>query len=263
MQVLPPFEGPRLKIRRAVHHIADLHEIFDDLTKGAGMGWVPVHDHGQNIEYCLVLNRELPEDAPVIIGDAIHCLRAALDLLICDIARMRGLPTDHLKFPFAKTEPNFSKILRKEIAPIGQDLADAIEPLKPYTHGNADLVGLHDLDIADKHVTILPTYLAAPARMTGLPGMINDIMRGAVGFGIDQIIHHYAVGQRVHVVKGTHPNDLFTPHPQKLQPCFPKGLPFEREPVLFALNRLAQMVDEIVEDFAEKFAPPSSDEIND
>ncbi|MBR7540431.1 hypothetical protein KC221_30040, partial [Mycobacterium tuberculosis] len=48
--------------------------------------------------------RGLPETVSATIGDAIHNLRASLDLMAADMALRNGQSTKGLSFPFADSE---------------------------------------------------------------------------------------------------------------------------------------------------------------
>ena len=80
---MPRFDGSRLKVEWAYKHIADINSIlevfigfdFYDLA-------VDKHsDNGENFLRCNIKSRLEEGKVAVIIGDALHNLRSALDLL--------------------------------------------------------------------------------------------------------------------------------------------------------------------------------------
>ena len=57
--------------------------------------------------YTFQFSKEPPAQIPVIIGDVVHNLRAALDILIGDVARVAGKSPKEMKFPFAPSKEHF------------------------------------------------------------------------------------------------------------------------------------------------------------
>jgi hypothetical protein len=105
----------------------------------------------------------MPEDIPLILGDAIHNLRTSLDFVATEITSTANKPVRYSKFPFRETR-------REVIAAINGGLVKAAPPtvigaildeIKPYKGGNDALYALHDLDITDKHLLIVPTMSIA------------------------------------------------------------------------------------------------------
>jgi hypothetical protein len=80
-----PFTGPRLKIKRANKHILELNSVFETFVQTDFHELVVKNDAntGQDILQFRML-RTVPEDTATIVGDAIHNLRSALDLLVCN-----------------------------------------------------------------------------------------------------------------------------------------------------------------------------------
>ena len=91
----------------------------------------------------------------MIIGDAIHNLRSALDLAICELV---AKDTRWCKFPFHPTaEKLISAVTKGAIKVSGPAVVDAIiNIIKPYKGGNDLLYALHDADIDDKHRLLIP-----------------------------------------------------------------------------------------------------------
>ena len=249
--ILPPFQGPRLKVKRARKHIAEFAESVTAFGERVKLGMFPVGETETMIDYVVQFSEEPPEELPMLIGDAIHNLRAALDIMVCDIARLRGKSSDKLKFPFAADAEMLERILKKDFPRLGPDVVEAIRSQHPYIGGNLALRGLHDLDIDDKHETVLPYYLVAEGRVN-LPQAFHDLMRQTVGFGLEDFTTPIHAGGRCVVPKGTNPWSIVRPL-SKPRPEFPRGLPFEEAPIVEVLEGLAQVVDEVVESFAAKF----------
>jgi len=102
----------------------------------------------------------LPETVPLLIGDAVHNLRSALDHLACALADLK-LPaasqTGHagIEFPIYISEHEFNAKGAGRIKKLPSSAQDEIRSLQPY-HAGKDarhqfLWALHELDIIDKH----------------------------------------------------------------------------------------------------------------
>ena len=92
-----------------------------------------------------------------IIGDAVHNLRSALDILACDLAKLNGQSDDGVYFPFAKSESELDRqIAGRRFDRAGPAAVAELKALRPYKGGNTLLRGVHDLDIQDKHQFIIP-----------------------------------------------------------------------------------------------------------
>ena len=166
MQMSNAFSASRLKIERARKHLSDLENLLNDFVKEA-VGVYP-NDCGEiGVSY----STELLTDIALTIGDAIHNARSALDMLVCDVARIRGcksIPT-RLSFPVCKTKSDLEARVNEIRDLIGGTVSDIlINDLKSYggCDGNALLCALYELDISDKHKLLIPVL--SQAIITGL-----------------------------------------------------------------------------------------------
>jgi hypothetical protein len=92
-----------------------------------------------------------------IIGDTVHNLRTALDLMASELARINGNPDDDVYFPFARSPDQFEHVIKsRHFDRAGDDAVALLRTFAPYRGGNEALRGLHDLDIRDKHTAIVP-----------------------------------------------------------------------------------------------------------
>jgi hypothetical protein len=162
---MPRFRGSRLKVERADKHIADINSLlevfigsdFYDLTIDKDF------DTGENILRCNIKTRMEEEKIALIIGDALHNLRSALDLLYYEtVGLCNGTATKWTRFPFADTRDQL----------VGRSLNPALEKkqitrnvynlilniVKPYEGGNVALWTLDDLNITDKHQLLIPVF---------------------------------------------------------------------------------------------------------
>jgi hypothetical protein len=156
-----PFVGPALKVERAWEHIEALATAAHDFAFETELVFGPFDPKKQT--RAVSFSKPPPRMAACMVGDAAHNLRAALDLLVCDVARLRDLGTD-FRFPIGHSEKGFAdRLAQNNIAKIGNDLVDAIAALKPFPEGNKALRELHLLDIADKHELIRPVFFKTSA----------------------------------------------------------------------------------------------------
>jgi hypothetical protein len=149
--IVPPFEASRLKIAQARRHIATLRAILLDYSDRVHLELKEVarseDEQGIKVHLAPRFSEPPPEDIPLWIGDAIHNLRSALDIMICDIGRAKERPTNNLKLPFAKNLEELNKILTNkdnEFRRLGDVTLEAIRTIRPYTENGHPLVrGLH------------------------------------------------------------------------------------------------------------------------
>lgn len=164
------FAAARLKVERANKHIADLERVIaamrDSYTSTVER-YEPIR--AQNIVYAFP---EMPKLAPamaLIIGDALHNLRTAIDYAYCGVIERHapGTLDSYTKFPTGETREEVESRLRgRKIDVLCPKLFDRIvTDIKPYIVGGNCLVKmLHDLDISDKHWLLIPVTRAVDAR---------------------------------------------------------------------------------------------------
>jgi hypothetical protein len=105
----------------------------------------------------LLVDEPLPLDLPLILGDAVHNLRCALDHAMWDLIGFDGgKQHNQLQFPVGKTKVDFEASARGAITP-SQAVKDLLVSLAAYPSGAGELLyAAHSLDRADKHRTITP-----------------------------------------------------------------------------------------------------------
>lgn len=234
-----PFPGPHLKVKQAQKHTECLKRVLTAYAARVKFGFrkadIPETDL---VSWTFVFSEPPPEDVSPLIGDAIHNLRSALDLMICDVARLRGEGIDRLAFPFASEEQRLDKeIKNRDIARLGNDIVDLVKAEKPYPEGNKALSGLHELDIMDKHHMILTAYEAAP---------FGDIQMGPMSIFPGGIMHMMPGGS-ITLARG---NRLAFKQQGEVTAIFPNVSPFPRAPVLDVLNDLTKLVTEVIDRFS-------------
>jgi hypothetical protein len=102
---------------------------------------------------------QIPRRAAPFVGDAVHNLRSSLDLVYVEIVRSAGgKTTRHTTFPFRHTRQELEAACNGGSIKLasGAVISAIIDEIKPYRSGNDPLYDLHDLDILNKHLGIIP-----------------------------------------------------------------------------------------------------------
>ena len=74
-----------------------------------------------------------------------------------EMARNNGESDEGVYFPFSRTEEELpGMIARRKFDRCGKDAITLLKKLKPFKGGNLELRELHDLDIRDKHTSLIP-----------------------------------------------------------------------------------------------------------
>jgi hypothetical protein len=126
----------------------------------------------------------LPETVPLLIGDAIHNLRSALDHLACALAPPTTSQTGHarIEFPICVSEDDFNAKGASRIKKLPERARDEIKSLQPYHAGdNARhefLWALHQLDIIDKHrrISVLAGRYSLPDKFIPQARRGNEVI---------------------------------------------------------------------------------------
>lgn len=160
---MPEFKSARLKIKRANEHILDANERIEDITSPDSQTiWIEVDAEAKfrTVYYQLEKLGDLP-DVALVVGDAIHNLRTALDYSWIEIVRalMPSKVGKYTKFPIRQNIEDLEAGLKSHSIDTLQPrlFRFMISDIKPYLTGNDMLVFLHDMDIMDKHKLLIPT----------------------------------------------------------------------------------------------------------
>jgi hypothetical protein len=148
------------KIKWAKKHIADLgKERISFLGSNRHFG-IPKFDAETNrTRFVLESVPEIPPEIRLLLGDAAHNLRTALDHLACELVRSTGIAEPRVYFPICETEELYKAESSGKTKGMPQSAKEIIDRLCPYGGGNHLLWGLHKLDIIDKHRLPLTTTL--------------------------------------------------------------------------------------------------------
>jgi len=254
------FQGSRLKIKRAYTHIDDLEawvRVATQFNVNSTLAYKERNLGAANHMPHFQRSIEAFEDIPLIIGDAVHNLRASLDLVASAIVIAGGKddPTS-CYFPLQSTRQ--ALIGCKDygfIERVAPDLALIIaDIIKPYKNGgDARFFALNQLDKMDKHRVLIPSIVRHDCSVVAIredqeenppicaPGSIYMLL------GITS-----EDGSVVSVAREPRPGTKAYLHNQRngyspIDIMFGKGEAFENQAIIPTLRELAQLVSGVVD----------------
>lgn len=243
------FYGPQLKVKRAHTHICELKDKVATFCSKNPYQLV-IERESTQYKWVVRAKEESPEDFPLIIGDAIHNLRSALDLLACDLVSLNNGNIKNVYFPFCKAGTELEDTIKhRHLDRAAQDLVDIIRSLKPYSGGNNLLRAIHDLDIADKHQMIIPSVASVEvtdlklyrnnSMIASIQGMSLIGVKDGTIFMITPPIDNIPIGQEFNITFNI---------------VFGRNQPLEYQPILPILDQLHELVLNIIEKFIKHLA---------
>jgi hypothetical protein len=156
------FEVPRLKVKRADALLDEFSTKAAHFLQSEPYSLLLVEDA---MQFHLIgqVTARVPSELGLVLGDALHNLRASLDVLVNDaVCKQTGRSNRNASFPLAKDLDTFERGVAKSLPGASTALIDTIRNLQPFNSASPWLRRLHDFDIADKHRTSLPV-LGNPA----------------------------------------------------------------------------------------------------
>ena len=154
---MPPLVDARAKLDRARLHIAELESQNASFLETKPYDVTPEYYTEKDMTvYFLDRFTPVPVALPLIIGEAVHNLRSALDIAAWTAYRSDNTDEGrHIYFPIAKDATTYPYESERKLKGVKQSFKDAINTLEPYAGGNDLLFGLHKLDLADKHQLLI------------------------------------------------------------------------------------------------------------
>lgn len=246
---LPPFEGPAAKLERARHHYADMLITLADYQRTAKPHFVRAEQPPHY--WTVAISDQVPPVVALQIGDIAHSLRSSLDVMLCDIALLKGIGLSDMAYPFAKNEADFKDKLsqpnrQQPFKKLGTDIVSIIDESKPYKGGDWALRGLHDLNNQDKHRMAVPyvSFVSCTSKFTdslaewGLPRMIN---LGGLLVGLN-------VGEAILLNEESikHPSEKYEFNPIPMIVCFAPNFVLGGN-VITTMAKLIDYIDDLLE----------------
>lgn len=175
---LEPFAFSRAKIERSRAFIAELEHEQEAYRASKPYTATPVLDPGGTTFSIAVEWKSAGLLPGTILGDAIHNMRTALDLLASELAEKNNMSSKNVYFPIADLEKNLeARIKATHFSNAGVDAINLLKELKPYRGGNDRLRAIHDLDICDKHRALIPMVDAHAIKINGFVPTGADISK--------------------------------------------------------------------------------------
>lgn len=248
-------KDPILKLERAKYHINELNGQINAYMSDHPFEFMIRDDPKANQRtYFIKTKKPIPTNFPLLIGDAIHNLRTALDILIFNMAGNKSPKPDAVQFPFCKDAVSLERTIEKrQIKFAGENVVNAIHALKPYPGGDELLCGLHALDISDKHRLVITAvqiveFSAVELKKLGLPFDGGGSIRftNQSGALITSGLPHIG-GRRM----------ITTTHKASVQPifqiCFGEGFAFSHRPINTELRAMTMRVQETIDLLANEY----------
>jgi hypothetical protein len=248
-----PFNDSHEKVKRAKKHIHDLEILLEEFASSQlytvtveectwKYGWLR-----NELSITIASDKQFRISAALIIGDALHNLRSALDILFHQvILSCDGIPDNHTKLPIRNCRKELEAALNgaleeKKITAGVMDFV--LNQIKPYKAGNEMLWALRELNDRDKHKLLVPTF-----KMMCISG-IYLVNEKSIPFPYDTIFTSDSHRRRLDEdVCGRHP----TVHDKGKATTgigFEAGVPFEGESIFPALVRISEEVTRTIEAF--------------
>lgn len=223
------FNSSRLKLARAAEHIDNLEAAIASYFTGKWYSSTLSRDANGQYHFSTTMHGE-PRNYRLIVGDAIHNMRAALDFMAVELVKVNGGNEKGVCFPFSADAAGFEDAIKSK--KFHQAVAQAqalLRAIKPYKGGNDFLRALHDLDIQDKHHKIEPSVcmLSTPAI-----SVVKDSNGKPVGF-----------------VTGDLQLEIDNSQPARAVFTFPDNGPLGGKPVIDELRAMHALITSIVDRF--------------
>jgi hypothetical protein len=150
-------DGPRIKLARAARHIDELNEVASKYLQDKPYSIESVEESNGDLVWRLNIDRPVPLEWSAIVGDSVHNMRTALDLIVWQLVEANGnQPSRDTCFPIASgSGAQFEKALCRSLFGASDQAVKLVKRLKPYAGGNQTLSQLHALDVVDKHRLVL------------------------------------------------------------------------------------------------------------
>jgi hypothetical protein len=152
------FDSADFKVKRAQEHIGNLEKAFDRFIKTHPYTFHVGNDSDANTRGIEVrFGEAIPTMFSLILGDAIHNLRTALDHAAWELIGIDcGTQDRTTTFPVSRTQADYEAAC-KGIKTLKDDTKKFFIALAAYPGGAGEkLYGLNRLDNADKHTILTP-----------------------------------------------------------------------------------------------------------
>ncbi|HWA89052.1 MAG TPA: hypothetical protein VG889_03390 [Rhizomicrobium sp.] len=224
------FHASFLKIARAKQHLQELEKVVADFLASDPAKFAPAPQVPGMISFGGMTLRGLPEITSAILGDIIHNLRASLDLMAVALCQSNGHSGEKVYFPFCEKADDLPRTIKqRNFDSAGPKAVQLLTELRPYKGGNAVLRAIHDLDIQDKHRSLIPSMMNVES-----PVFRMDVIDGKL----------------TPVPVGDHTK------PSAIKLSMPAGGVFADQELIPCLRRLIDTTESIISTFEQRCAAP-------
>jgi hypothetical protein len=168
---VPSIEGVALKINRSLEHLDALNKSGEAVFKDDMYGVYAIQGEANSQRTKYLFRAKMLKPLPVvewgiIVGDAVHCLRSALDQLAYTLSVD---PDGNTAFPMCRTKKDWVTQAPAMTWGIPEPFVALIDAVQPYHRGDAaahthPLAILNSLSNADKH-RYVPVTALTPDRV--------------------------------------------------------------------------------------------------
>lgn len=243
------FTGSKLKVKRANQHIIELQTVIGSFLKTDFYRlFIEVDSNDGSNLIRFEATKEMPCEVPLVIGDVIHNLRSALDLMTCEIVTMAGKEVDRsIEFLIRDDrEKLVAAIADRKIKAVPKSIIDLIvDTIKPYKGGNNALCALNDLDIMDKHKLLIP--------VTSITALVGVSMEDNRCNSFHDMTFAVGPGGKLNAIKTDSVMKVTNQGTPAFAVVFAKGQPLEGQPVFPTLHQLSQLVSGIVQTIEKEY----------
>jgi hypothetical protein len=242
--------GPGLKLLRADDHIRELIRTTEPLDSHLYeirqiCRTIPPSTEPNHFQLAYWPTEPIPEILSIIIGDAIHSLRAALDHLASGIIRTAD-PSAKPYFPISKDRDSLasSGSLKQMEAALPGSTRILTEKIRPAGNARDHLwSALGSLDIDDKHNLVIPTITLGT--LTGFDANFDEI-----GSFRKNVIRNNAA-KPIYLISSRKPIIIEGKPIVSVRVKFGGGTPLDGYLVVQTLIEFRNLVAETVQAFAE------------
>jgi hypothetical protein len=240
-------DGIRLKIERAKEHIRNLDLAIQTFvcSEPYAIRTKP-HSVIQHTTLYVARAEPVPTTVPIILGDAIHNLRSALDHLAWQLVEADGgIPDKHTFFPIFSGPDGFQKYASAmgsgEIKKIRPGAEKVIQAMQPYVTGDDTLGHISQLDIIDKHRFVLTTVMLFKAWHVSVNGMTLPF---------PQVPRVLILGDEfTNIPTSTYERQAHEDFKLGIDVAFGEPEIIKGKPVLETVNNMADLVSSIIPNF--------------
>lgn len=235
------YSGVLMKLDRAQEHLQKLDYLVFTWLRGNHYKIVQeANFETERYGFYISLKKPIPAEIPSILGDVVHNLRVSLDHIVSACAIANGKSFTDTGFPFGRDANDFKKRLKDKARKAGDAAMILIAELKPYPTGNDALVGLHNLDLIDKHRILIAVAAAGDFRYRHIPR--PDLP------AFEEESRVYFLDSEKQFIPTRPGYELETPFEigLALDIVFPAAGPFGNMPCVAALRELLKYLREIV-----------------